>query len=51
MALAIQYLDKHPYASIEHVAACVGYRDHSAFGRRFRQVHGCSPSAWRLRQG
>jgi AraC-like DNA-binding protein len=49
MALAERWLREQPTLPVQQVARWSGYTDHSAFGRRFRQQHGCSPQAWRAR--
>jgi transcriptional regulator GlxA family with amidase domain len=35
-------------AKVEVIARSVGFRDDGYFRRRFRSVHGASPTAWRL---
>ncbi|MDG9928129.1 helix-turn-helix domain-containing protein, partial [Pseudomonas sp. GD04042] len=44
---------RHPGRSLEQVAAQVGYADRASFAKRFKQLCGETPGAWRkrLRQG
>ncbi|MDH0481307.1 MULTISPECIES: helix-turn-helix domain-containing protein [unclassified Pseudomonas] len=50
---AAQTALRHPGRSLEQVAAQVGYADRASFAKRFKQLCGETPGAWRkrLRQG
>jgi AraC-like DNA-binding protein len=46
--LVMRYLANQRYA-IKDIATLLGYSSQSAFGRWFKQEHGCSPRQWRQR--
>jgi AraC-like DNA-binding protein len=48
---AAKLLLKENRHSISEIGDIVGYHDHSAFSRAFRQLSGCSPQSWRQTGG